>query len=76
MQIHLLSQNTMVFGANIFLTEKSKYMQIHIFSHTIFVEIVCIMRHQESEKRSAVTMSLVSILFAKVGPHSETHLAQ
>ena len=77
MQIHLLAPNTIVFGAKFFFDWKikidAKYVCFHI---TDFVKIVCIMRRQENQKRSAVTMSLVSILFAKGGPQSKTQLSQ
>ena len=51
----------------------AKYICFHI---TCFVKIVCIMGLRENEKRSAVTMSLVGIPFAKGGPQSKTHLSQ
>ena len=69
-------KNTIIFGANIVLTEKQNSSKYICFYITIFVEIVCIMRRQESETRTAVTMSLVSIPFAKGGPQIKTHLAQ
>ena len=77
MQIHLLAPSTIVFGANFFFDQKikidAKYVCFHI---TNFVKIVCIVRRQENENRSVVTMSLVSIPFAKGGPQSKTHLSQ
>ncbi len=51
----------------------AKYICFHM---TYFVKIVCIMRRQENGKRSAVTMSLAGILFAKGGPQIKTHLSQ
>ena len=77
MQIHLLAPSTIVFGAKFLFDQKikidAKYVCFHI---TDFVKIVCIMRHQENEIGSAMTMSLVSIPLAKGGPQSKTHLAQ
>ena len=77
MQIHFFgAKNNRFWRQHLFdwkIKIDAKYICFHI---TDFVKIVCIMLRQEREKRSAVTMSLVSIPFAKGGLQTKTHLAQ